>query len=48
MTSQEVFALGARFEKKHPEFFYKALSRVKPQDLLTIINTSGTTGIRRV
>jgi long-chain acyl-CoA synthetase len=44
LTFQEVFALGARFEKKHPEFFRKALSRVKPQDLLTIIYASGTTG----
>lgn len=39
-----IYAMGAEFEKSHPDFIRQSLSKPKPSDLLTIIYTSGTTG----
>ncbi len=44
LTFPEVFILGEQFEKSHRSFFQEALKRTKPDDMLTIVYTSGTTG----
>jgi long-chain acyl-CoA synthetase len=40
----EILALGEKEKAKDPEFFTQSLAAVKPNDLATIIFTSGTTG----
>ena len=39
-----MYEKGKKFEEQNRDFFENAMSRVKPDDLLTIIYTSGTTG----
>jgi long-chain acyl-CoA synthetase len=41
---QEVMELGVKEKVKSPDFFAQSLDAVKPDDLATIIFTSGTTG----
>jgi len=39
-----VMEMGERFRKEKPTHYSEAMSKVKPDDLLTLIYTSGTTG----
>jgi long-chain acyl-CoA synthetase len=40
----KIYEKGKEFEEQNRDFFENAISKVKPDDLLTIIYTSGTTG----
>jgi long-chain acyl-CoA synthetase len=44
MTFSKLLELGEAFEKKNPNYLDEARKRVKPDDLLTLVYTSGTTG----
>ena len=39
----QIMEMGEAFARKHPEFLQQSIASVKPEDLLTLIYTSGTT-----
>ncbi|MBD3290227.1 AMP-binding protein [candidate division KSB1 bacterium] len=40
----DIYKMGAEFEKDHPKYYDDAVSKIQPDDLCGIIYTSGTTG----
>lgn len=44
LSYQAIYEKGRAFEKDHPDYYEKAVKKVKPDDLCGIIYTSGTTG----
>jgi long-chain acyl-CoA synthetase len=45
LTWSEVVSAGREFRRSHPEAFERATKSVRPNDLLTLMYTSGTTGV---
>lgn len=43
-TYTDLNGLGEKHRKSHPDFFRQNLSRIQPQDMCTIVYTSGTSG----
>ncbi len=44
MPIDRLYALGAEYEKAHPEEWNKRVDEAQPEDLMILIYTSGTTG----